>query len=67
MSQPIEIIVVTLTGEGEISVNLNIKETKLSPHALIGILEQVKMNMLEDLVVTDHTSESIRPIRKYDA
>ena len=66
MNESIEIIVVTLTGEGEISVNLNIKETKISPHALVGILEQVKMNILEDMVVTDH-NESIRPVGKYDA
>jgi hypothetical protein len=66
MSKPKEIIVVTLSGEGEIRVALNIAESKISQHALIGILEQVKLNVLDDLTVVEHTSD-IKPSGKYDA
>lgn len=63
-----EIIVVSIDEKGALTIMLNVENTGVSTHALIGILEQIKGNVLESInEYSSPVDELPKKTKNYDA
>jgi hypothetical protein len=63
-----KIIVVSVDEEGALTIMLDVDKTGISTHALVGILEQIKGNVLDTINEGNSPIDDLpKKSKKYDA